>query len=118
MKMADNLTKEQRSYCMSRIRSSHTKPELILKKKLKGFVHNPKGIFGNPDFIDWKKKTVIFIDGCFWHKCPIHFKKPKSNKKYWFPKLEKNVIRDKEIDITYTNAGWKVLRIWEHELKK
>lgn len=116
--MPDNLTKKQRSYCMSKIRSSHTKPELVLKKCLKGFKHNPKKIFGNPDFINWKKKTVIFLDGCFWHKCPECYIEPKSNKKYWLPKLEKNVMRDKETDIAYINAGWKVLRIWEHELKK
>lgn len=115
--MTDNLTKEQRSYCMSQIKRSHTKPELILKKFLKGFKHNPKGIFGNPDFINWKKKTVVFLDGCFWHMCPIHYKEPKTNKKYWIPKLLKNVIRDKEADIAYKNAGWKVLRIWSHELK-
>jgi len=116
--MADNLTKEQRSYCMSRIRSSHTKPELILKKCLKGFEHNPKGVFRNPDFINWKKKTVTFIDGCFWHMCPIHYKEPKTNRKYWLPKLRKNVVRDKETDIAYKNADWKVIRLWSHELKE
>jgi len=115
--MSDTLTKEQRSYCMSKIKSSHTKPELILKKYLKEFNHNPKRIFGNPDFINFKEKVVIFIDGCFWHKCPIHYKEPKSNKRYWIPKLEKNVIRDKENAIAYKNAGWGVIRIWEHELK-
>lgn len=115
--MVDNLTKEQRSYCMSKIRRSHTKPELIIKQKLKGFEHNPKGVFGNPDFIKWKKKTVVFIDGCFWHKCPEHFIEPKSNKEYWLPKLNKNVLRDEEINLTYINSGWEVLRIWACELK-
>jgi len=115
--MADNLTKSQRSYCMSKIRRSHTKPELKLKEKLKGFEHCPKGLFGSPDFINWRKKIVVFIDGCFWHKCPLHFKEPKSNRKYWLPKLMRNVIRDREVDMAYKNAGWRVLRIWEHELK-
>jgi len=117
VKMADSLTKKQRSYCMSMIRSSHTKPELILKKCLKGFEHNPRGLFGNPDFINWKKRMTIFLDGCFWHMCSIHYKEPKTNMQYWILKLEKNVIRDKEIEIAYKFAGWKVIRVWEHEVK-
>jgi len=116
--MADNMTKEQRSYCMSRIKRSHTKPELILKDMLKNFEHDQKGIFGNPDFINWVRKIVIFIDGCFWHKCPEHFKWPRSNQGYWTPKIKKNVIRDKEVSLAYKSAGWKVVRIWEHELKQ
>lgn len=114
--MVDNLTKEQRSFCMSRIRSRDTKPELKHKAKNLHLEYQPKA-FGNPDFIDWKKKIVIFIDGCFWHKCPKHFIAPKSNRKYWLPKLEKNVLRDKEINIAFKNAGWKVVRVWEHYLK-
>ena len=117
--MPDNLTKEQRSYCMSRINSKHTNPEIILKKELKlhGFIYQPKNLFGNPDFINKNKKIVIFIDGCFWHKCPKCYKEPKSNREYWLPKLEKNTIRDKEIDIAYKNLGWRVIRIWEHKLR-
>ena len=115
--MGDNLTKEQRSYCMSRIRSSHTKPETIFRGRFTSFEYQPKDILGNPDFIDWKKKSVIFIDGCFWHMCPLHYKEPKSNKDYWIPKLEKNTIRDTEINIAYKLAGWKVIRVWGHELK-
>ena len=101
---------------MSRIRNKNTKPELRYKAKNFYLEHQPK-VFGNPDFMDWKKKIIVFIDGCFWHKCPDHFIKPKSNKKYWIPKLEKNVVRDKEVNIAYKNAGWKVVRIWEHDLK-
>lgn len=114
--MADNLTKEQRSFCMSRIKRSGTKAELKHKKRFSGFEYQPKGIYGNPDFIDWKNKTAVFIDGCFWHKCQKHFVEPKSNKSYWLPKLEKNVIRGREININYKQSGWKVVRIWEHEL--
>jgi DNA mismatch endonuclease (patch repair protein) len=111
----DNLTKKQRSFCMSKIRSSKTKPELILKKKLKGFEYQPKA-YGRPDFINYKKKEVLFIDGCFWHKCPKHYIQPKSNKRYWLPKLERNILRAEEVNIAYKNAGWKVARIWEHEV--
>ena len=117
--MVDNLTKKQRSYCMSRINSKYTTPEIILKKELKyhKFTYHPKNVFGNPDFINKKSRIIIFIDGCFWHKCLIHYKEPNSNKKYWLPKLERNAIRDKEVGITYKKAGWKVIRIWEHELR-
>lgn len=112
----DNLTKEQRSFCMSRIRSKNTKPELKHKAKNLNLEYQPN-IFGNPDFINWKKKIIVFIDGCFWHKCSKHFIAPKSNKKYWLPKLERNVLRDKEVNFAYKNSNWKVLRIWEHNLK-
>ena len=107
--MSDNLTKEQRSYCMSRIRSRDTKAELKYKKGAKGFIYQPD-VFGKPDFINYKKKIVVFIDGCFWHKCPKHFVPPKS-------KIERNITRDGEIMLAYKNHGWKVIRIWEHELK-
>ena len=101
---------------MSRIKSKNTKPELILKNKLKGYIYQPK-IFGRPDFINYKEKIVVFCDGCFFHKCPKHFIKPKSNKKYWLPKIERNVLRDKEINMAYKNSGFKISRIWEHSLK-
>jgi len=116
--MADNLTKEQRSYNMSRIRSKNTKPEKALKKLLTktGFKYQPN-LLGKPDFADKKNKTAVFIDGCFWHKCPKHFKEPKTNRTYWIPKLEKNKKRDKKINLDYKKRGWKVVRIWEHELK-
>jgi DNA mismatch endonuclease (patch repair protein) len=117
--MADVLTKKQRSYCMSRIRSSKTKPELKLKRLMKslGFLYQPKGILGKPDFADKKRKIAVFIDGCFWHGCSKHFIKPKSNRGYWLPKIKQNKKRDMEVSATLKKAGWKVIRIWEHELK-
>ena len=114
--MTDNLTKSQRSYCMSRIRSSKTFPEAVIKKKFHGFKYQPK-LFGKPDFADSKNKVAIFVDGCFWHKCPKHFKRPKSNKDYWKEKIKRNIIRDKKVNLEYKNKGWKIIRIWEHELR-
>lgn len=114
--MTDNLTTKQRKYCMSRIRADRTKPELVMKEKLHEMEFQPK-MFGRPDFADLKNKKVVFIDGCFWHKCPIHFSEPKSNVKYWQPKLERNVVRAHEVEKAYINTGWKVIRIWEHEIK-
>ena len=100
---------------MSRIRSSGTKAELISKRKLKSFVYQPD-LYGRPDFADFKKKVIIFIDGCFWHKCPEHYIPPKSNKKYWLQKLERNAVRAEEVNKAYKTASWKVVRIWEHEV--
>jgi len=113
--MADVFSKEVRSRIMSRIRSSHTSPELVLKAKLKGFEHNPNE-FGKPDFVNYPKKSVIFVDGCFWHGCSEHYREPKQNKKYWEQKIKRNISRGYEVNIAYENAGWKVIRIWEHDL--
>lgn len=121
--MPDNHTPEVRSYNMSRIRSENTKPEEIVRKYLfsKGlrFRKNDKRYPGHPDVVLPKYKTIIFVNGCFWHMhdgCP-DFVWPKSNPEYWKPKLTKNKQRDyKNID-TLQSLGWKVITIWECELK-
>ena len=105
---------------MSKIRSKNTKPELILKKNLIGLYlrYQPKSIIGNPDFANKTRKIAIFLDGCFWHKCPKCFRPPKSNKRYWIPKIRRNVQRADDVAKKLKNNGWKVVRIWEHELTK
>src|SRR3989344_6483116 len=103
--MTDNLAKTQRSYCMSKIRSKNTIPEILYRKKYKNLVYQPN-TFGKPDFIDYKTKTAIFIDGCFWHCCPKHFIDPKSNKEYWSKKIKKNILRDAEINLCYKSSGY------------
>jgi DNA mismatch endonuclease (patch repair protein) len=115
--MANKISKEIRSRIMPKIRSKNTKPEIILRKILKGkgFSYQPN-LFGRPDFAHYKKKMVVFLDGCFWHQCPIHSKIPKQNSNYWIPKLERNKIRSREVSISYKNSGWKVIRIWEHDI--
>jgi DNA mismatch endonuclease (patch repair protein) len=117
--MTDTMTKKQRSFCMSRIRGRDTKPELRIKKLMKklGFSHQPKGIIGRPDFANRKTKTAVFVDGCFWHGCPKHCKKPKSNRAYWLPKIRQNIARDRKVTAALRRAGWKAIRIWEHEIK-
>jgi DNA mismatch endonuclease (patch repair protein) len=119
-KMTDVHTKKQRSYNMSRVRASETKAELKLTSFFKalGFVYQPKNIYGKPDFVHRKEKIAIFIDGCFWHKCPKHFKAPASNKKFWKDKINKNVKRDKAVIKKLRKDGWRVIRIWEHDVKK
>ena len=117
--MADVLTKKQRSYCMSQIRSSKTKPELKIKKLMKslGFQYQPK-IYGRPDFTNKKEKIAIFIDGDFWHKCPVHFRLPKTNRKFWKKKINQNVLRDRQVNAKLRKEGWKIIRVWEHSIKK
>ena len=120
--MTDVLTKAQRKYNMSMIKSKNTKPEIKLRKYLwsnglRGYRIHPK-LKGKPDIVYTKHKLVIFIDGCFWHKCPKCFKLPKSNVAFWQNKINENVIRDKKTKIVLKKEGWIVLRFWEHEVEK
>lgn len=117
MLVADRFSTKVRSNIMQRIKSSNTLPERNFKKISKGY-SRPKNMFGNPDFVNFSKREVVFIDGCFWHRCSLHFRMPKTNISYWKPKLERNVIRAEEVNFAYRLSGWKVVRIWEHELTK
>ena len=116
----DTVSKRQRSYIMSRIRGTRTKPELIVKENIDGrkLKYQPKGIPERPDFANKTKKVAVFIDGCFWHKCPRCYKPPKSNKKYWKAKIERNTKRDKYVNRKMKKEGWTVLRFWEHQVKE
>ena len=121
--MADNHSKEVRSMNMSHIRSKNSKPEELVRKYLfsKGFRYrkNVKTLPGCPDIVLPKYKTVIFVNGCFWHKhdCP-RFVWPSSNEDYWRPKIMGNVERDKQNADELQKLGWKVLVVWECELNK
>lgn len=121
--MADNHSKEVRSMNMSHIRSTNSKPEEIVRKYLfsKGFRYrkNVRNLPGSPDIVLKRYKTVIFVNGCFWHKhdCP-RFVWPSSNLEYWRPKLLGNVERDKRNVSALQDLGWNVIVIWECELKK
>ncbi len=120
--MADVLTKKQRSYCMSRIRATDTQPEIILRKAIssegiRGYRLHYK-LIGKPDIVFPKRRIAIFIDGCVWHKCPECFIKPETNKGFWNKKIDSNVKRGNIVNSELKEKGWKVLRIWEHELLK
>lgn len=67
-----------------------------------------------PDIVFTRKRVAIFIDGCFWHRCPQHGTSPRANSHYWGPKLDRNVARDRRVDQALRAAGWTVIRIWEH----
>lgn len=121
--MADNHSKEVRSINMSHIRSTNSKPEEIVRKYLfaEGFRYrkNVKKLPGCPDIVLPKYKTVIFVNGCFWHKhdCP-RFVWPSSNQDYWRPKILRNVERDNQSRKELETLGWKVITVWECELNK
>ena len=122
--MADVHDTVTRSYNMSRIKGCNTKPEETVRKYLfsKGFRYrkNDKSLPGKPDIVLPKYKAVVFINGCFWHKhegCK-YFKWPRSNADFWKNKINRNVERDKQVQHELMKAGWKVITVWECELKK
>ncbi len=121
--MADVHTPEQRSYNMSQIHGKNTKPEEMVRKYLfsKGMRYrkNDVRLPGKPDIVLPKYKTVIFVNGCFWHKhkgCK-YFVWPKNNAEFWKDKLEKNCERDNRNYALLRSAGWHVIVIWDCELK-
>ena len=108
---------------MAAIRGKDTKPEILVRKFLfsKGLRYrlNNRKLPGSPDIVLKKYKTVIFVDGCFWHGhegCK-YFRLPKSNTSFWETKITRNIERDKETTQALTALGWKVIRIWECELR-
>lgn len=122
--MADNHSPCERSYNMSRIRSGNTKPEEIVRKYLFSmglrYRKNDRRYPGKPDAVFPKYHTVVFVNGCFWHShigCS-GFVMPKSNLVYWVPKLERNRYRDAENINILKKLGWRVIVVWECELKK
>jgi DNA mismatch endonuclease (patch repair protein) len=120
--MSDVFTKQKRSQIMSKIRKKNSKPEILVRKFLfkngmRYRIHNNK-LNGNPDITLSKYRTVIFINGCFWHShknCSLNVM-PKTNKEYWIPKLIGNAERDNINKLILKKAGWKVITIWECEL--
>lgn len=104
---------------MAKIRSKDTKPELRLRKALwaagcRYRLHYD--LPGRPDIVFLRKRLAIFMDGCFWHGCPLHYSAPRTREDFWKAKLRQNVMRDMAADEALIREGWEVFRIWEHEL--
>lgn len=122
--MVDRITKEHRSWNMSRIKGSDTKPEKILRSALHraGFrfrLHD-KHLPGKPDLVLRKFKAVIFVHGCFWHRhkdCDKAYT-PKSNIEFWKEKFRRNIERDKQKSKELTERGWEVFTVWECEIER
>lgn len=122
--MADTLTPVQRHSVMSKNRSRGARStERALRARLaaarlQGWRMHPTTVIGRPDFIFPRAGLAIFVDGCFWHKCPKHKNLPTTNREFWSDKIARNMARDKEVNRTLRRLGWRVLRIWEHDLKE
>ena len=121
-KMPDIYSKQKRSEIMSKISGKETKPEILVRKFLfaNGFRYrkNDKRYPGKPDIVLPKYKTVVFIHGCFWHghNCPAG-KPPETKKDFWKQKIKGNIERDKRNKTELQKQGWKVITIWQCELK-
>jgi len=120
--VTDVHSPEQRSRNMAAIRGKNTSPEVKIRKML--YARGIRGyrihyaLPGKPDIVFTKKKVAIFIDGCFWHKCPQCFREPQTNQDFWMEKINGNVERDLRVNTELSESGWAVLRFWGHEVKK
>ena len=119
----DTASPKERSRIMAKVKGRGNKStELKLIKLFKE--HSVKGwrrnypLAGSPDFVFFKPRLAIFVDGCFWHGCKDHCRIPESNRNYWIEKIDKNLKRDKRINKELKEKKWNVIRIWEHELNK
>ena len=120
----DVFTPEKRSEVMSAIRSSGTKPELAVESIVRQALPrwkiecHPALVAGRPDIYVPSLRLAIFVEGCFWHSCPVHGRTPRANLGYWEAKLRSNVARDRRLARTLRRQGIGVWHIWEHSLRK
>ena len=120
--MTDIITRKHRSWNMSQIRGSDTKPEIAVRSYLHRnglrFRIHDKKLPGKPDIALKKYRTAVFIDGCFWHRhkgCKYSYT-PKSRVKFWRTKFKNNIKRDEIVNTHYTNSNWNQIRLWECEI--
>lgn len=112
-----------RSRNMQANRRRDTKPEVVLRTALhrlgyryrKDLLLRIDEVKVRPDIVFTKSKVAVFVDGCFWHVCPQHGRQPNTNEWYWTPKLRRNIERDERVNGALKEAGWSVVRVWEHE---
>ena len=121
--MADVFSATKRSEIMSRVRGRGNKAtELALVALLRRYGitgwRRHVNIFGSPDFVFTKCRVAVFVDGCFWHGCAKHASHPMSNRAFWTAKLARNKARDLLVTRTLRKRGWRVLRVWQHELSR
>lgn len=119
--MVDNLLTEERSSLMSHVKSrgnlstEKTLIRVFRENRISGWRRN-LALYGRPDFAFPRHRVLVFVDGCFWHGCPIHCRVPASHTDYWKEKIARNSVRDRTTNQVLRNRGWQVLRVWEHEL--
>ncbi len=121
--VADNISREQRIRCMSRNsnKTGPTTPELRLRSALwsAGLRYRLRyKLPGKPDLVFPGARVAVFVDGCFWHGCPVHCVRPKSNQSYWGYKLDCNIERDQRVVVELAQLGWQAERLWQHEIEE
>jgi DNA mismatch endonuclease, patch repair protein len=119
--MPDTLSPEKRSDTMRRVKGRDTSLEMKVRRALhrKGLRYRlAYPLPGRPDIVFVRARVAIFLDSCFWHGCPQHLRMPHSNEEYWHAKIARNVQRDKRTNATYEDSEWRLIRLWEHELKE
>ena len=121
--MADIYSQTKRSEIMSRVRgygnrsSEHRLIGIFKAASITGW-RRKQPLFGRPDFIFPKQRLAVFVDGCFWHGCPVHASCPSTNRAFWKLKLSRNKDRDRLVTRVLRSRGWRVLRIWHHQLSR
>lgn len=120
---ADIFSPEKRSAVMSAVRGKGnraTELRLVAVFRAHGITgwRRHTKTFGSPDFVFPKRRLAVFVDGCFWHGCPDHGSMPATNREFWAAKIARNRERDREVNAGLAERGWRVLRLWEHELRK
>jgi len=118
----DTVSPEVRSRVMSKVRSKRNRSTewrlraYFIRFGIRGWKLNPPDIRGQPDFAFLKQRLLLFVDGCYWHGCPNCYRRPSSNRDYWDAKVARNRARDVKTTAQLKRDGWRVLRIWEHQL--
>lgn len=112
-----------RTQQMARIRSRGTGPErrlieILGVETIEGYAEHLPTRAGRPDLVFAEAKVAIFVDGCFWHGCPLHYVRPGTREAFWSAKLHKNVTRDRRQTLQLEGMGWRVVRLWEHEIRE
>jgi DNA mismatch endonuclease (patch repair protein) len=122
--MRDPLSKAERSALMARVRATGNRStegiceDTLILAGIKGWVKHPSEILGRPDFYFAGRKVAVFVDGCFWHGCPICQRRiPTRRRKFWVTKISRNRERDSRVGRKLRAKGYKTVRIWEHELR-
>ena len=121
--MADVFSARKRSQIMSRVHGRGNKATelalivLLRRHQISGWRRGAR-LFGKPDFVFPKHRLAVFVDGCFWHACPKHATQPASNRIFWREKLVRNKTRDRLVTHKLKESGWRVLRVWQHELSR
>lgn len=118
----DNVSKAARSRIMAQVKGAGNRStelafiDILRSRRLHGWRRNAP-VYGRPDFVFYKVRVAVFVDGCFWHACPQHCRLPASNRDYWESKIARNAKRDRHVTRELRKRGWTVLRFWEHELR-